>query len=103
MAKKIIHYDPNEAGALHCDNPRCGFDLPKGPFKAEMIGTPCPRCDSNMLTREDYEATMKFFRFVDWMNKWFGWLGTESPRDARMNKMRVQHHAGKTIIEHIKE
>lgn len=104
MPKKIIHYDPAEAGALHCDNPRCGHDLPKGPFKPELIGTPCPKCDSNMLTREDYEVTMKFFRWIDWLNKWFGWLGTESPSDPRTHfKMTVQHHDGKTIIERIKE
>ncbi len=100
MAKKIIHYDREKAGALHCDNPRCGFDLPSGPFSEKLIGTPCPKCDSNMLTRSDYEAMIKIFGWIDWANKWFGWLGTENPRDPSLRQgVSIQHHAGKTTIK----
>jgi predicted RNA-binding Zn-ribbon protein involved in translation (DUF1610 family) len=95
--KKIIHYDPEEAGRLHCDE--CGYDLEcKQPFTANLIGTPCPECGANMLTRQDYERTIKMFAAVDWINRWFGWLfGTETPpKDAL--KVWVKNHNGETII-----
>lgn len=42
---------------LHCDNPQCGYDMNfEGKIREELIGTPCPKCGENMLTKEDYEA-----------------------------------------------
>lgn len=95
--KKIIHYDPTDAGRLHCD--ACGYDLPeKQPFTSELIGTPCPKCGADMLTREDFLKTLNMFAWVDTINIWLGWLiGTkEPPRNAR--GVAVRHHGNSTFV-----
>jgi hypothetical protein len=85
--KKIIHTDTSRLGRLHCDNPLCGYDLPEStPFGAHLIGYPCPECGMNMLTHRDYRSVMRLTRAIGWLNRWFGWLGSEAPKptDARV-------------------
>jgi hypothetical protein len=99
--KKLIHYDPSEAGKLHCD--ACGYDMPtKVAWGPHLIGTPCPRCSANMLTQRDYDSTSKMFAWIDWLNKWFGWMGSDPIKDADKFKvrLRVTVHDNKMEIEH---
>ena len=98
--KKLIHYNPDEAGKLHCDE--CGYDLPENqPFTAELIGCRCDRCFADMLTLKDYEATRRMFAIVDWLNKWFGWLGTERG-DPRNGSITMKLHDGQAIVKDVK-
>jgi predicted RNA-binding Zn-ribbon protein involved in translation (DUF1610 family) len=77
--RKLIHVDFREAGQLHCDS--CGHDLPfKQEFTESLIGTPCPACGADMLTRDDYKKTLRLFAGINFINRWFGWLGSESPK-----------------------
>lgn len=48
MPKKLIHYNPMHAGALHCDVPSCGHNLEPRPFTAELIGTDSPDDPKNI-------------------------------------------------------
>lgn len=96
--KKILHYDTADAGRLHCD--ACGYDLPgKLAFTERLIGFECPECGANMLTRRDYDATVKLFRVVDIINK-IGriiGLGTERP-PAKAVSLGVKMHDGAVEI-----
>lgn len=90
MTKKIIHTDVLDAGKLCCDNPTCGHQLPTplrwGPH---LIGYPCPKCGSDMLTRKDFDAVEAVNKLVVWVNKWFGWLGSEKP-DATHTRVTIK-------------
>lgn len=44
-----------------------------------------------MLTRQDYLATQKMFDWLNWLNKWFGWLGGK-PDDPRLQSLSVKLH-----------
>lgn len=74
MKRKLIHFDRNEAGNLHCDT--CGHDLLPGTvvWGQHLIGYECPKCSDSMLTERDYLATSKMFARIDWLNKWFSWV-----------------------------
>lgn len=44
---------------LICDAPGCGHAERVGPLRPSLIGTRCPKCGSDMLTREDYFAAVR--------------------------------------------
>lgn len=95
MPKKIIHVNPERFGSLHCD--ACGYDSPRavplGEFESgALIGTPCPHCGANMLTRRDWESSMKLLRVVAWLNRWFGWLGHEDPGHKDFQAVQIHIH-----------
>lgn len=93
MTKQIFHQGLDERGRLHCDNPACGHILSLAlPWSDALIGFPCPKCGSDMLTRADFERSERFTRWIAWINKWFGWLGSE-PSDAKFS-MAVRHIPG---------
>lgn len=102
MKRKLIHFDKNEAGNLHCDT--CGYDLPGlvawGPH---LIGYECPKCSDNMLTERDYLATSKLFARIDWLNKWFSWLpflATADVNDPDLQTVGIKIHNSAVEIEH---
>jgi len=101
MTKKLIHDRRDRVGQLVCDE--CEYRLPEPlPFTSELIGYRCPQCSANMLTERDYRDTLRIFRVVDWINKWFGFLGTTKEQlEAEANPYRVgiRTHNGKAIIE----
>ena len=78
--KKIIHLKAEDAGKLNCDNTACNYTTPELlPFNESLINHECPKCGSNMLTLNEYSRVVKLIKMVAWINKWFGWLGTEDP------------------------
>lgn len=105
MAKKIIHLDLSRIGNLCCDNPRCGHILPTPiAFNERAIGTLCPRCDSNLLTRRDYEATQRVFKWIERINSFFAFFGIGSeeppkPTDKDYHSGTVRIHDGKLIVK----
>jgi hypothetical protein len=94
MPRQLFHIYTDNSGRLICDNPICKHELPEAlPFTEELVGYPCPKCGVNMLTRADYEGQKRMIAIINWLNKWFGWLGSE--RDDPRNKsvgMRVHHN-----------
>ena len=100
MTKKIIFYDLNRLGQLHCD--ACDLTLPGSIALSEaLIGTPCPHCGADMLTRKDYESTRRMLRIVDLLNAIFGPLfGKEEPtRPGDTGPVTVRCHGNTTTIE----
>lgn len=81
--KRIIFYDASNLGKLHCD--ACGYNLPeRSAFTPALIGTPCPKCGADMLTRRDYESTRKGLRLIDLLNRLLGPIfgRREAPQSA---------------------
>lgn len=62
------------ARGLNCDTPGCGYVDATVPLNwtttRTMIGTPCPKCGANLLTKEDAKAarmmiaTVVIFNFI---------------------------------------
>lgn len=48
---------------LKCDNPDCDYVDMEIPFEdyPNWINAPCPKCGSNLLTQQDYDATVFLF------------------------------------------
>lgn len=85
--KKLIHDDDSDLGRLHCDNGACGHILPEAlPWSKALIGYPCPKCGSNMLSAGDFKTVDRFRRIVGFINRWFGRFGTETPQPHHQSK-----------------
>lgn len=98
--KELIHIEDHRS-RLHCDDPKCGHDLPEGSvtWGPHLIGYPCPECGSDMLLQEDYETSESAFKMIGWVNKWFGWLGSEfKPDEKAKYAIRVKHRKGAVTI-----
>lgn len=83
MKKKLIHI--SQSAFLKCDNPNCDYELKKqeeGKTRESYINKSCPECGENLLTKEDYERFNNVIKVINFINKWFGWLGTY-PNDTR--------------------
>lgn len=83
---------------LQCDDCHHVVDLEHEITKAD-IGTPCPVCESDMLTERDFKA----FRRIRWVFKvleFFG-LARKEPRDENDITIRVHHHNGRTTVDRI--
>lgn len=56
-------------GHLQCDNSKCGYVSPSEVKDKEqlrsLIGTPCPDCGENLLTQDDYDATLEVFNNLE--------------------------------------
>lgn len=100
--RRLIHFDRQDAGVLHCDNEQCNHDLDRGAVEwgEHLIGMPCPMCGESLLTREDYMAAERLFLVIEWMNKWFSWVPYFSrERNAPgMVTIGAKVHAGKIEI-----
>jgi hypothetical protein len=96
--KKVIFFDRNQAGKLHCD--ACGYDLPHAiKFGPELIGMPCSKCSADMLTVRDYRATARMIRMLDLINAIFGPLigKYEPPKGSRTFEAKC--HDGSLLIK----
>lgn len=101
--RRLIHFDRNDAGVLHCDNEQCGHDLDRGAVEwgEHLISMPCPMCGESLLTRADYEHTETLFRVIEWLNKWFSWLPWVAAErdDPRLCTLSMRSHDGKVEIK----
>jgi len=59
-----------EQGGLKCDNPDCDWqDMTiKHEDYPQYINFPCPQCDENVLTEEDYHIAVELFNAVAMFN-----------------------------------
>lgn len=96
MTKKLIHLVGKDLGKLVCDNPVCDHVDPPQSFGPHLIGKPCPKCGEDLLTVKDYMDVERLISAVNWVNRWFGWMGTEEPKGTHPIKMRV--HDGKLNV-----
>lgn len=77
MRRKLIH--TTGSLTLNCDNPNCSYEIEVGDSIAkEFVGCTCPLCSEVILTEEDYGRYATVMRVVDFINKWFGWLGRKT-------------------------
>lgn len=74
-----------EVGGIKCDNPTCTYkdDSVTVENYGHYINCPCPKCGQNLLTLEAYKHVVKTTKFVNFINKWFGWLGSENDKDFK--------------------
>lgn len=100
MAKKLIHFDGSTMN-LVCDESDCDYTGPLGEaLTSSVIGKPCPDCGSNLMTERDFDSARKLFKLFDTVNKWLGWMGTETPTGNYKN-ISIHHHHGKTEIKEL--
>lgn len=91
--KKIIFIE-DHASELTCDNPLCDYKAVPGEytFGPHLVGLPCPKCGESLLTQEDFTMHVRLVAVIDWLNRWFGWLGKEAPdHDYKSLRMRTVH------------
>lgn len=65
-----------EIGGIKCDAHGCGYrdDDVKFADYAQYIDRPCPKCGSNLLTKEAMADVNKYIALAKFVNKWFGWM-----------------------------
>jgi ssDNA-binding Zn-finger/Zn-ribbon topoisomerase 1 len=50
---------------LKCDNPKCDWnETIKVEDHKKWIGKPCPKCGEVVLTQQDYDTSMSFYRIL---------------------------------------
>ena len=72
--------DPNVT--LRCDDLDCGYEI-ETEFGRHLVGTPCPNCGTNMLTRQEYRLARRvrmMFTVVEWFWLALCWLTNREPR-----------------------
>jgi hypothetical protein len=55
---------------IKCDNPSCDYkneDVSVSDYE-KWLNKPCPKCGCNLLTQEDYEATMALIALTNTLN-----------------------------------
>lgn len=78
---------------LNCDNAGCGHVEQVGTITEVMVGTPCPKCGSDLLTEKDWNAWKVYRQMMEFARE-------ISPPDdgAGMVNMGVGLHNGKVTI-----
>ncbi|GEM_PF-3248461 len=93
MKKKLIH--SVQEIFLQCDNPICDYTLKEKDqerTQESYINEPCPICQSNLLTKGDYLRLKKMTDWVNWINKWFGWLGSYPNDSKNQSVAKIDFH-----------
>ena len=94
MKSKLIKLECKNL--IECDNPNCDYVIPN-PTKdpnaeiIQFINVPCPQCGVNLLTQKDYLFNLETMKKVNWVNKWFGWLGSK-PSDKDKTILTIKQH-----------
>lgn len=56
----------------------CEYEIPytekRENFMWKYINVPCPRCNTNLLTVDEYTAYTRLMKTVRFINKWFSWM-----------------------------
>lgn len=100
--RRLIHFNRNDAGRLHCDNTQCNHVLDRGAVEwgVHLVGMPCPKCGESLLTFEDYIHTERLFQVIEWINAHFSWLPWARHRnDPELCTVSMRTHAGKLEID----
>lgn len=86
-------------GFLKCDAEGCDHQHEIKAMTEDLIGTPCPACGADLLTREDYEAG-KNFEALKKLMQGLGVLMADdaNPADAAL-QMTINPHKGATNIK----
>jgi hypothetical protein len=82
-----------------CDNKNCEYEVITDNIK-KYINMPCPKCGENLLNVDDYLASEKIIKRVDFINKWFSWVTLFLPKSKK--KVAVQSHNGSIKINNVK-
>lgn len=102
MKRQLI--EMHQEYLVGCDNKECDYKVKNesgDPNEdiSEFLNMPCPKCGENLLTEEDYLQSLRFLKFVNWINKWFSWILFFTPKNAKVKKIEVHHHKGLNIKE----
>jgi ssDNA-binding Zn-finger/Zn-ribbon topoisomerase 1 len=105
MKYKLI--DVKNEILIECDNPNCDYNIPNETKKfdediSSYVNAPCPKCGENLLTERDYRDSVSLVKKINWINKWFGWLGyfLNSKENGKNEKnYHVKVHNGIHVIK----
>ena len=98
----------HQEDTIVCDTPHCDFRVKNtsGYPHEDIIAylnMSCPICGQNLLTADDYYQYLKTLRFIDWINKWFGWINYFTPPWLKKNSEKtskwVKVHKGVQITD----
>lgn len=101
---------------LKCDNPTCDWkDETIHPSTwPDYINAACPKCGENILTLEDYERSMLFYKVVlkiknfhekTWLGKFMTWISPKSKEratityDSHNNKLEIKKNDDENGIQ----
>ncbi len=83
-----------------CDNPKCDYEIlyvgNDSKLLLAFVNMPCPKCGKTLLTPDDYLLSERLINRINWINKWFGWLGIFSRETKK--RLHIQVH-NEIIIE----
>lgn len=77
---------------IKCDAPGCGYrdeTVPLGDYEA-WIDRPCPKCGSNLLTRGDFETTVRLMHLADLWNDVAGEVAATPEQMAARHRIAVE-------------
>ena len=92
---------------LKCDNSSCDWrdDNISPEVWHKYINAPCPKCGQNILTLEDFDKAMLFFKVVSkvkqfhektWVGRFLSWIG---PKNKERATITYETHNNKVTIK----
>ena len=87
--------------AIVCDNDNCDYKVvnKSGDPNIDISGylnKRCPECGKNLLTKKDYEDSLKLLKAINWLNKWFSWA-TLFTKEKKRKTVTAHVHNGINI------
>lgn len=96
--RKYTVIDMFQENLIVCDNLTCDYVIPNpnptGEVDndlSEFINMPCPKCGDNLLKTDDYKSFKKILKTINWVNKWFGWLGYFSKEKPNSKVLKISN------------
>lgn len=89
--------------SIVCDNNKCDYkekntkSNPDTDYK-KYLNRPCPKCGENLLTKKDYIDYINMLKVINWINKYFGWIGIFIPKKD-YKSISIHVHDGVTTIK----
>ncbi len=101
--RKLIDLKTSNEAAITCDNKDCEFEIkassikdynPQNPINSIrlFININCPCCGENLLTEHDFNLALKFYIWINWLNRWFSWLTIFFKEDKNAVEKKVSLH-----------
>ncbi|EGT5649376.1 hypothetical protein [Clostridium botulinum] len=83
---------------IKCDNPNCDYKNDKVEFKdyEKWLNKSCPKCGSNLLTKEDLETTKSLINMANILNRV---LPKQNDKEERIKASIEMNGTGKVDLK----